>query len=351
MDVYNLINSKAIQKHCREIKHQFNTEEIAVLIYRNKSMSIEEKINAYKELIDKYPDMESIKRRWSKEYNSVKEMIKEEIERIQNLLQILKNDEQDVLYYYNYWCNSNYNTIIEGKDEFRDIYKTYKEVQEIVNEEIERDEEKEIISFTIRKRTVSKQNKFDIIAEYTLDQNRNLKMVNIYDYESGWLDIANICLNIPTPFKKGDLLLSVSKTPFSEGSVLSYNRFPFVLVDLVTWNENFQKLLAKGCYDCSDMQGPGYIIGEDGKLFFDNVFDYDSWEYFEGELEGKQRLLKASSSLMKDEIGIDFFLEAYKYIENEANIKSTMLPYFVEEYLPLVGLSEKDIKKLKTIKD
>lgn len=99
------------------------------------------------------------------------------------------------------------------------------------------------------------------------------------------------------------------------------------------------------------MQGPGYIIGEDGKLFCDNVFDYDSWEYFEGELEGKQRLLKASSSLMKDEIGIDFFLEAYKYIENEANMKSTMLPYFVEEYLPLVGLSEKDTEKIKMIKD
>lgn len=31
MDIYNLINSKAISEHCRKIKHQFNTEELAEL--------------------------------------------------------------------------------------------------------------------------------------------------------------------------------------------------------------------------------------------------------------------------------------------------------------------------------
>lgn len=120
---------------------------------------------------------------------------------------------------------------------------------------------------------------------------------------------------------------------------------------LITWKENFQNILDKGNCDSSDMQGTAYIIGEDGELFCDNVFDYDSWEYFEGKLEGKQRLLKASSSLIKDEIDIEVFLEAYKYIYNEANIKNSGLPYFVKEYLPLVGLSEKDIEKIKMIKD
>ena len=43
MDIYNLINSKAIAEHCRKIKHQFNKEELAVLIYRNKYMSVDEK--------------------------------------------------------------------------------------------------------------------------------------------------------------------------------------------------------------------------------------------------------------------------------------------------------------------
>ena len=59
-DNYDLINSKAIGNYCRKIKYQFNTEELAVLVYRNNEMNIEEKITKYQDLIDNYPDMEVI---------------------------------------------------------------------------------------------------------------------------------------------------------------------------------------------------------------------------------------------------------------------------------------------------
>lgn len=201
-DIYDLINSKAIQEHCRKIQHKFNTEELAVLIYRNKRMSIEEKIHWYEMLIYQYPDMEVIERINCKHYDSVKDMIKGEIARLENLTKILKEDEQDVVYSYNYWCNNGYGRIIEGKNEYRDIYKTFKEVEDLIHKEIKEDKEKQIISFCITKRTVSKEDKYTIRAEYLLDENRNLKMVNIYDFDNDYLDIANICLNIPTPFKK-----------------------------------------------------------------------------------------------------------------------------------------------------
>lgn len=202
MNEYSLINSKAIQKHCREIKHKFNTEELAVLIYRNKTMSIEEKIGAYKELINDYPDMEVIERINCKHYNSVRDMIQGEIQRVETLIKILLKDEQDVLYSYNYCCEYS-DRIIDGKhDEYMDIYKTFKEVENLIEQEILEDEKKEITSFAIRKRTFSKECEYDIRAEYILDENRKLKMVNIYDFKSEWIDISNICLNIPTPFKK-----------------------------------------------------------------------------------------------------------------------------------------------------
>ena len=85
MDIYNLINSKAIQEHCRKIGHKFNTEELTVLIYRNKKMSVEDKIKAYQELIEKYEDMEVIERINCKHYDSVKDMIRGEIKRIKEL--------------------------------------------------------------------------------------------------------------------------------------------------------------------------------------------------------------------------------------------------------------------------
>ena len=49
LDNYVLINSKAIGDYCRKIKYQFNTEELAVLVYRNKKMDIFEKISKYQD--------------------------------------------------------------------------------------------------------------------------------------------------------------------------------------------------------------------------------------------------------------------------------------------------------------
>ena len=82
VDEYDLINSLSIGKYCRKIKHEFNTEELVVLIFRNKRMSIDEKISKYEELIKNYPDMEVIERINCKHHDSVKELIKGEIERL-----------------------------------------------------------------------------------------------------------------------------------------------------------------------------------------------------------------------------------------------------------------------------
>lgn len=346
MDIYNLINSKAIGEHCRKIKHKFNTEEIAVLIYRNKNMSIKEKISLYKELIEKYPDMEVIERINCKHYDSVKDMIKKEIERLERLVEKLLQDEENVIYTYNSYYITNYtNRIIEGRNEINNICTTYKETNKLIIKEIEEDEENELVGFRVTKRKISQNNKYEIGAEYKIDENKDLKMINIYEFKQELLDISNICLNIPTPFKKGDLLIAYSKTPFSEGYILSYNRFPFVLEYLCNWNERFQELLDKGNHDSSDMQGPGYFIDE-SNLICDNVFDYDSWEYFEGELEGMDRILIGVSNLIKENIGVEIFLDAYENIKAENEKEKHFLSKYTKEGLQLAGISKKEIKKI-----
>ena len=85
LDDYELINSKAIGDYCRKIGHKFNTEELAVLVYRNKKMDIFEKVAKYQDLIDNYPDMEVVERMNCKHYDSVKKLIKNEIIRITEL--------------------------------------------------------------------------------------------------------------------------------------------------------------------------------------------------------------------------------------------------------------------------
>ena len=90
---------------------------------------------------------------------------------------------------------------------------------------------------------------------------------------------------------------------------------------------------------CKDL---GYIITESGELCLDNVFDYDSWEYFQGELQGRERILKGVSSLMQEKIGIDLFLDTYQYMQNE---EKPTLDIYTEEGLKLAGLTEIEDKK------
>lgn len=271
-------------------------------------------------------------------------MIKEEIKRIKELKEKLEKEEQDVIYTYNYWCNCVDNKITTGKDEYRDVYKTFKEVKKEIDKELKEDEEQEIISFLIRKREFSKDSKYNIVAQYKLNKDRKLEMVNIYDFKNDWLDIDGICLNIPTPFKRGDLLLATSQTPFGHGFVIDYKKFPFVLDHLITWNDKFQDRLSRGNFDCSDMQGPGYIINDNNELLWDNIYDYDSWEYFDGNLKGIDRLLKSVSSLLKDKIDITLFINAYDKIKQEYH---SSFCWFTDEGLELCGFSEKEILKIR----
>ncbi len=344
MDIYNLINSKAISEHCRKIQHQFNTEELAVLIYRNKRMSIDEKISAYQELISDYEDMEVIERINCKHYDSVKDMIKGEIQRLGTLREKLEKQESNVIYTYNSFWDNGYH-IIKGKDEYRDVYTNFKEVKDLINEDIKGDDNNELLSFRITKRPLIKEKEYEIVAEYLITKNKELKMVNIYDFKGDWLDISNICLNIPTPFKKGDLLVSNSKTPFGEGYVLNYDKYPFVLHWLCTWRDNFQQILDKGNHDSSDMQGTGYYIS-DNEIILEHNHDYDSWEYYEGELKGTERILKGISSLIQNKINIETFIRAYNYFKSEEYNK-TLISYSTEEGLRLAGMTDEDIKEIK----
>lgn len=93
------------------------------------------------------------------------------------------------------------------------------------------------------------------------------------------------------------------------------------------------------------MQGPGDYISEDGSICYDNIFDYDSWEYFDGELKGKDRILKAISSLKKGKIDINLFINAYEEIKKDNII--TDVDYFTDEGLEFAGFRDEDIKNIR----
>ena len=339
-DDYNLINSRAIGDYCRSIKHKFNTEELAVLVYRNKRMNIKEKIEKYTDLINDYPDMEVIERINCKHYDSVKTMIKEEIQRLNTLYKELTEDNSDSICV---WTEYNKSTLkYEHNSDIKNTFKTYKETYEDIQDYIE--EYNDTISFQITKKYFDKENK-EIYARYIVE-NKKIKLIDILENRNDFLDIDSIFLNLPTPFKKGDVLISKSRTMFNYGDYSDI----FVLDYLCTWRDDLEEFLAKGNYDSSDMVGYGYYFyGEDSTEFVrDNKWDYDSFEYYDGNFIGKDRILKDISSFIKDKIGLELFIHAYDYYKND--YKNNMPNFYTDEGLKLAGFSEEDIKKINNKK-
>lgn len=334
-DDYNLINSRAISDYCRSIKHKFNTEELAVLVYRNQRMSIEEKMIKYNDLLKNYPDMEVLERINCEHYDSVKTMIKKEIQRLKILNKKLMQDDENSIYTW-----TEYNKSTQKYEYSRDIentFRTYKEVFEDIQNYIK--EYDDTISFKITKKYFDKR-KGDIFADYIVE-NKKSKLVDIVESNKRFLDIDQIFLNIPTPFKKGDILIANSSTMKSYGE----NNDIFVLDYLCTWRERLAELLVDGNYDSSDMIGYGYyFVNEDTTEFVrDHKWDYDSFEYYDEELTGRYRILKDISSFIKEKIDLELFVHAYDVYKTE--FKNEMPNFYTDEGLKLAGMTDIDIQK------
>ena len=334
-DNYNLINSKAISDYCRSIKHKFNTEELAVLVYRNKRMDIGEKIEKYKDLIKNYPDMEVIERINCKHYDSIKTMIKNEINRLENLYYKFISKNEDCIYT---WIEYNKSTLqYDYRNTIENTKRTFEEAYKDVCEYVK--EYNDTISFEIIMKNFN--NSENNITAFYVIENKAIKLINLIENKNNFLGIDNIFLNIPTPFKKGDILISNSKCK-------NYGDFGeiFVLDYLSTWRDGLDELLKKGNYDSSDMIGYGYYLyGEDStEIVLDNKWDYDSFEYYDGELTGKNRILKDISSFIKGKIGLELFIHAYDFYKTEH--KNEMPNFYTDEALKLAGMSDEDIEKI-----
>lgn len=330
-DDYNLINSRAIADYCRSIKHKFNTEELAVLVYRNNTMSIDEKINKYKDLIVNYPDMEVIERINCEHYDTVKTMINNEIKRLEKLYKEFITDDENSIYSWVELNKStkecNYYSILD------DSRRTFKEVQKDIKDYI--NEFDDTISYRIIKKYFGKRERI-IYAEYNV-VNKKGKLVNITERGYDFLDIANIFINIPTPFKKGDIL--VTNNGFDGSGQI------FVLDYLSTWRPNLKEYLAEGNHDSSDMIAYGYYLYKDKSTEFvnDHMSNYDSFEYYEGKIEGNNRVLKDISSFLKGKISLELFVHAYDVYKAE---NTRRLPdFYTDEGLKLAGFTDLDVLK------
>jgi len=146
-----------------------------------------------------------------------------------------------------------------------------------------------------------------------------------------------LSLYVPVPFCKGDILTNG-------------NNEPFVLTDEVwAYGEKHcpdgRQYLAGGSIMDSIH---GYAMSEDGDVYWDfNPATLDL-EYYRGELNGLNRVLKAISSHMKGEISIDLLMNAYDIIlhEEQRDELRGSLWFYTNKGLALVGLEKEKTRRL-----
>ena len=329
IDPYKLINSKSIAAHCRNIKHQFNTLEIGVLIHRCKHISIDKKIEFYNEILNHpelYPD-EEVPCRCIEYGITALDLIKMEINILQFSLNLFNKPERNAVFTLEgYFGYSSY----QGGKIWADdgiVFKTLKNVHDYVEEEIITNNYYVHRKYIIKKKYLN-NDKF-IALKYKKNDANSFELFDINDYSiqkpynNSKRRIGECCIKIPTPFKEGDIVTDGKKV-----GVL-------------------HSLYSELKSDDSDMISYCFFYHKQRKrIDCDEFALYDELEYYTEELNGYERILKAiSSCVTKKLIYYDLLLEAHDYYKAHETIKESDERFwdYRDEVLEIAGLPIEEI--------
>lgn len=93
MDIYNFINSKDIETHCRDNQYNFTPLESAFLIWQCRKYTLSEKHKAYQKLIDEFPEYSFYLREWDYKKISLQEFLLKYIKIESKLKNIVDNNK------------------------------------------------------------------------------------------------------------------------------------------------------------------------------------------------------------------------------------------------------------------
>ena len=331
LDIFEFINSKDIKAHLKNLNYKFNTLEAAWLVYQCNHISIDEKHNAFKKIIQTMPDCEVPERMNTVYKASLHQYIREYIVTENELLnKFVKDSENYVFEWFYYdancdgWCPSpecyhTFDKCFEDVIWFSSDYGCKRFGCE---------------KFKIRKRKIGTIYAMDIycvgekICCYELTGDEFGKFNMLYEVFDGlWFDF-------PTPFKKGDILCEYDELG-NESS--GFCKGPFVVKGITP--ERIREGTRK-YGDSSDMNAWGYFIDDGGRIYSEVMFNYMNLEFYRGDLNGKKKVLKALSNFIAEEIDIALFANAYHYILCEENLKQNMPQGYTDEGLYLAGVKD-----------
>lgn len=356
VNIYRFLNSKDISKHLREIRYEFNAMEMSYIVEICENATLNEKINAWQEIIETMPDCPMTCNHRAGMRMSTHDFLREYIELKRRMYDMFKESAGYIYYLrelrYAEWpnCIVRKNGSLWVEEDNMLPFSTFEGCMNYLKARAEEHGDK-FNRYVIDK--VKIDCAWEQYASYRCARCRSeivldaeLKPLTVTSDEPCECDgelagyLRSSFLKFPIPFKRGDIVIDrTDRTPR-----------PFVFDHLKFWNaaeymehgwenppvNNAKKLNEKVTVDnehkswnFSHMYAYGYELGthyDGGSLdnpcdlcfnIFGTNYNYLNLERFDEPIEGELAILDAASQFMKGEIGIDFFLNC-TYITNIA---------------------------------
>jgi len=327
MDIYSFINSKDIAEHCRSIGHTFTPLEMAIIVWLSEKTLVE-RHSEWRWIIDTQPDMEVTEHPWAPHYDSLHQFLRDYMSLENHVMDLFKADKPNAV--YSYACDVPAhcaNQIAAHEIECTTLFPTLDAVMEAIRDRGKNDNSC-LEKYTIYKRWIGDARR-RVAAEITRPDSKHTgEVVTLFQsevieetdprHELWYEGFAGMWVDVPTPFQKGDIVIN---------------------------GDSKLRVIDRLCYrPDEDMYAVCYGVDDDGVICrTDGNWPFDcSFEYYHGDLKGKDRTLRVLSSYMKKEQGVseDLLLNAYGVILRDEYIKKH------RNYLDCLEMAElKDIKK------
>ncbi|MCD8208717.1 MAG: hypothetical protein LUD72_12325 [Bacteroidales bacterium] len=367
MDIYRFFNSKDIAEHLKSTDYEFTLPEAAYVIYQSKYATLDERIDAWQELIDTMPDC-------SFEIGDDREKIESfhaflrEYSNLQKKMVNLFSDSKDSVYTYELYGREPFSVDDRYENEnmcFCDqgaYFGTAEMAFANYQENLRWYQADGFCCARFHKYSLVTEPKNNILPEMCLETDLQMQVLSVTEFIDPWFEAVGSFLN----YREGELIRTFKRMnfhfpiPFHRGDIL-FNRVtemdpnsdhgPFVFSRLSSRNMDYLAY---------------YLIEEKSRATLVDVRDKDiarqmglidsylNLERYDGPLHGVYRALKPVSQMMtanpetgnpmiSEELGIN----AYHQILAEEMCKNGRADFEAmnnDKRLELVGL-KRSMKK------
>ena len=291
--ILEFIDSNTVYKHLMDIGYKPDTLTAAYIVWQSKSNTLAEKEEAFEWIINNMPDMHIPAHIYHSEWESLHQFLKEYNRLISKLIKSFEASEYGAVYNFSVYYGAPDNEWVD--DEV--LYSSFEGVMDAVKDELEDKELRKLKRIRIRRRVLDLRFVCDYLSltpdmeYYSLDMGT---VMPSEDYEVLHL-FENLCLPIPHPFKKGDII----KECAGKYALPTYYNDTLVVTDYHSKEYVCENAHTLGMHDytlygiCSD--------GE-GRTYEDSINHYLNAEIIEpGEVLIKDCVLLKESRKIKGE--------------------------------------------------